>query len=397
MTEIKIVSLELSNFKCHKYLRLDFNGRNAEISGDNATGKTSVYDSLMWVLFSKDSQGNGDKNMEVKPLGSDGNVIDHNALTSVDVVFAVNGEELTLRRTYKEIWTTKRGSSTATYDGNTSEYYVNGVPCKRNAFQDKVNELVDEDTFRLLTNTSYFSSQLSWQERRAVLFKLAGVMDDKQIMETDERFALLAQSAGKLSLEDYKKKLLAEKRKFVGAKTEIPARISECQKTITDTEALDFAAAKAEVETLNAQKERISAQVLAIEHDHAAEQKNMEIREAQMELQMLENENRMYRASQQTEADPAAGSRTRQNHLQVKLSDLRASLSRLKTSLTNKRNTLSFTESNVANLDKEIAYSRDRWKRVNSEIFTGGKCVTCGQTLPTDQLQKAVDGFNFEF
>ena len=92
MTEIKLVSLELSNFKCHRHLKLDFNGRNATISGDNATGKTSVYDALMWLLFNKDSAGNGDKNFEVKPLGSDGNVLDHNALTSVEVVLEVNGE-----------------------------------------------------------------------------------------------------------------------------------------------------------------------------------------------------------------------------------------------------------------------------------------------------------------
>ena len=101
MKEIKLICLELSNFKCHKHLRLDFNGRNATIAGENATGKTSVYDSLMWALFDKDSAGNGGKAIEIKPLGSDGNVLDHNALTSVDVVFSVNGEELALRRTYR--------------------------------------------------------------------------------------------------------------------------------------------------------------------------------------------------------------------------------------------------------------------------------------------------------
>ena len=215
MTEIKLVSLCLDNFKCHRHLKLDFNGRNAEISGDNATGKTSVYDSLMWVLFSKDSAGNGEKNIEVKPLDKDGNVLDHNSLTSVEVVLQVNGDKLTLLRTFREKWETRRGSSEAVFTGNTSEYYIDGVPVKRNAFQDKVNELVDEDTFRLLTSTTYFANDISWQERRAVLFKVAGVMDDSQILATSEGFAPLVESMGKLSLEDYKKKLLAEKRKFV--------------------------------------------------------------------------------------------------------------------------------------------------------------------------------------
>ena len=56
MTEIKIKRLVLENFKCHKSLKLDFEGGNASIYGDNASGKTSVYDALTWLLFGKDSQ-----------------------------------------------------------------------------------------------------------------------------------------------------------------------------------------------------------------------------------------------------------------------------------------------------------------------------------------------------
>ncbi len=202
MTEIKIKRLVLENFKCHKSLKLDFEGGNASIYGDNASGKTSIYDALTWLLFGKDSQGNGEKNIEIKPLDANGEVKDHDALTAVETVLDVNGEEVTLRRTYKEVWTTKRGSSQATYDGNTSDYYVDGVPCKRNAFQDKVNELVDEDTFRMLTSVSHFANGISWQERRAVLFKVAGVMDDAQILATNEAFVPLVESMGKLNLED---------------------------------------------------------------------------------------------------------------------------------------------------------------------------------------------------
>ena len=219
MTEIKIKRLVLENFKCHKSLKLDFEGGNAAIYGDNASGKTSIYDALTWLLFGKDSQGNGEKNIEIKPLDSFGEVKDHDAITAVEAVFIVNGAEITFKRTYQEVWTTKRGSSEATYDGNTSEYYVDGVPCKKFAFADKVNELVDEDTFRMLTSVSHFANGITWQERRAVLFRIAGVMDDAQIMATDEKFKPLIDSMGRLSLDDYKKKLLAEKRGFVACAT----------------------------------------------------------------------------------------------------------------------------------------------------------------------------------
>lgn len=379
MTEIKIKRMVLENFKCHKSLRLDYEGGNASIYGDNASGKTSIYDALTWLLFGKDSQGNGEKNIEIKPLDASGKVKDHLAETAVEAVLLVNGEEVTLRRTYKEVWTTKRGSAQATYDGNTSEYYVSGVPCKKNAFQEKVNELVDEDTFRMLTSVSHFANGISWQDRRAVLFRVAGVMDDAHILATNDMFAPLVESMGRLGLDDYKKKLLSEKKGFVGAKTEIPARISECEKTIADIEGLDFAGAKAEVEALNARKDGISAQIVAIEHDSAADQKQMEIQEAKLELSALENENRAYRTSQ------SSGLLTIQN-LKMDLGDLRKRLDR-------KQHELASEKAYITNLEEKVAEFRNRWLSVNNEVFSGGSCPTCGQALPTAQLQTARDQF----
>ena len=379
MTEIKIKRLNLENFKCHNNLTLNFMGGNAAIYGDNASGKTSIYDALTWLLFGKDSQGNGEKNIEIKPLDANGEVKDHDALTAVEAVLDVNGEEVTLRRTYKEVWTTKRGSSQATYDGNTSEYYVSGVPCKKNAFQEKVNELVSEDTFRMLTSVSHFANGISWQDRRTVLFKVAGVMDDKQILATNEQFTPLVESMGRLNLEDYKKKLLAEKRKFVGAKTEIPARISECQKTIEDIQGLDFAKAKSQVDALQATLNGVSEQIIAIEHDNAAEQKRLEIGNAQLELSQLENENKAYRASQNTGAANV-------NRLQYDLNNLNMRLIRMKQSTESEK-------AYIADCDKRIGISRDQWISTNGETFTGSNCTTCGQPLPADKLQKAKDAF----
>ena len=379
MTEIKIKRLSLENFKCHRNLTLSFNGGNASIYGDNASGKTSIYDALTWLLFGKDSAGNGEKNIEIKPLDANGEVKDHDALTAVEAVLDVSGEELTLRRTYKEVWTTKRGSSTASYDGNTSEYYISGVPCKKNVFQDKVNELVSEDTFRMLTSVSHFANGISWQDRRAVLFQVAGVMDDQQILATSSEFAPLVESMGKLSLDDYKKKLLAEKRGFVGAKTEIPARISECQKTIEDIEGLDFAGAKAEVETLSARKDAIDAQIVAIEHDSAADAKRLEIREAQLEMTALYNENKAFRASQ------SAG--------RLDLHSLKNRLAALQTQHRTKMSAADNERAYIADMEKRIDNYRNRWISMNGETFTGGNCPTCGQNLPAAQLQAAREQF----
>ena len=379
VTNIRILRMCIENFKNHRSLCLEFGGRSVSIFGDNATGKTGVYDALTWLLFGKDSRGNGEKNFEVKPLNDRGEVLDHDALTSVETVFSVDGESLTLKRTYREVWSVQRGSVDVVYDGNTSEYFVDGVPVKKNVFVEKVNELCDEETFRMMTSVSHFADGISWQERRAVLFDLVGVASDGEILASDERFAPLRESMGRLSLDDYKKKLLADKRGYVGAKTDIPARISECQRTIADVEPLDFAAAKAELAVLQAQKESIEGQVLSIERDHASEQKRLEIREAQLDMDRIESENRAFRTSQ------TAG--------RVSVETLRDQLSRLRTRRQEVETRLSFAETNVAGLDKDIADSRERWIAVNNERFTPGRCPTCGQALPEAQQKAASDVF----
>lgn len=343
MIRIQIDELRLENFKCHRNLELDFGGQNVVIYGDNAAGKTSVYDALTWLLFGKDSAGNGEKNIEVKPLDAAGAVEDHNAITSVEAVLLVAGEPVTLRRTYREVWSTKRGGSVETFDGHTSEYYIDGVPCKKNAFDSRIREIVPEDTFRLLTSVSYFAQELHWQKRRAVLFDIAGALTDREIMATDERFTGLSQTLENLSLDDYRRKLVAEKKKFTGAKTDIPARISECQKTIDDLQNIDYEGIKEQIRALELEADQVAAQINSIGTDEGAR--------------------------------------------------LRAELAQLEQRITWDKAQLQAAERSAATCEKNIEESRARWISVNQEVFTGGSCPTCGQSLPAHQLKAATEAF----
>ena len=379
MTNIRIKRLSLENFKCHDSLVLEFNSKSASIYGDNATGKTSVYDALTWLLFGKDARGNGEKNIEIKPLDLNGAVKDHQAITSVEAVLLVNDTEISLRRTLQEVWSTKRGSTEATYDGNTSEYFVDGVPCKKFAFSAKVDELVSEDLFRMLTSVSYFAAEMPWQERRETLFKVAGTMSDMEILKSREDFAPIIEAMGHLSVDDLKKKLLAEKRGYVGARDEIPARINECQKTINDLSDTDFAAANNVAKSLMVQKDDFEKQLLAIEHNTAAEAKSMEIKQAQLALSELESKNKLYRESQALGQPDISGMQAKRKNLQTRLV---IDQDTLKNHLTS----LSITESGIKR-------SRENWIKVNGETFTVGNCPTCGQAFPADRASEIMAEF----
>ena len=226
MKKILLQRLTLENFKNHKLFVLELGGKSVTVHGENAAGKSSLYDALTWLLFGKDSKGRGESE-HFKPLDAEGNVRDHEAITAVTAELTVDGFPVTLKRTLQERWSAKRGSSTLSYDGNVSEYFVDGVPCKKFEFERRIGELVDEDVFRLLTELTYFVERLDWRKRRGILCDLSGAMSDADIMRTDARFAPLSEDMGALRLEDYKKKVAAERKGLLAVKNDTPARLSE--------------------------------------------------------------------------------------------------------------------------------------------------------------------------
>ncbi len=379
MTNIRIKSLKLENFKCHRYLKLDLDGRNVSIYGDNATGKTSVYDALTWLLFGKDSSGNGEKNIDIKPLNASGSVADHGAITSVEAVLSVAGEVITLKRTYREVWSTKRGSSAETYDGNTSEYFVDGVPCKKYVFESKIKELLPEDVFRLLTSVEYFPSVLSWQNRRTVLFDIAGTHTDREIMAGNAAFVPLLEEMGKLTLDDFKKKLVADRKGLSGIRNETPARLNELSKTVSDLEGLDFAGARTELAALEEQRKDLGAQLITLENDNVTAGKRLEIRELQLQRDKLTNQNQAFRDSQKA-TGPDLSTLQRQH------SDAMAHLNHATAMLT-------CAKDSISTYERKINAFRERWITVKGEAFSDGKCPTCGQALPFEQLRAATEQF----
>lgn len=380
MKEIKINRLSLENFKCHKLLNLVLDGRPASIYGDNATGKTSIYDALTWLLFGKDSLGNGEKNIDIKPLDANGEVKDHQAITSVEAEFLVDGQVQTFQRTYREIWTTRRGTGTPVYEGNTSDYFVNGVPCKKNAFDAAIKEMVSEDLFRMLTSVSHFAANMKWQDRRAVLFDMAGTLTDQEIMAKDEQFIPLLDSLGKLSLSEYKTKLQHQRKGLTGVRDDAPTRINECQRTLQDITGIDFVAAREEEQELIRKKDSLQVQMLALEQDTVLEKKRLELREAKFERDQLESRNRAHREMQRSAGRD--------------LSYLYNEISREQAAIGQSKNYLAGAQRGVVRVDKEIQDCRNEWVQVNGEAFAGGKCPTCGQALPFEQLQKATETFN---
>ena len=53
--------MSLLNFKGVRELTVDFDEHETNIFGANHTGKTTLFDAFVWLLFDKDSQDRQDK------------------------------------------------------------------------------------------------------------------------------------------------------------------------------------------------------------------------------------------------------------------------------------------------------------------------------------------------
>ena len=389
MKYIKIMRLSLENFKCHDQLVIEPMGRNISIYGDNATGKSSIYDGLCWLLFGKDSHGSGEKNIDLKPLDAMGNVRDHAAITAVEATLDVDGETVSLRRELREIWTTKRGADEATYDGNESSYYCCGVPMKKTEYERRVGEIVPEDIFRLLTSVTYFASDLRWQDRRKALFDLAGISDDAQIIASEPKFAPLAEAMGSLSLDDLRKRLAAEKRGLNGTRDGHPERIAEQKQLLASIGSRDYAAAEAakkeaeqELDELVAHMDSMSQQQVAAEMERIRET-DRRISRAETELRALEGRKREHRLSQQAAAGADAQT----------VEAAKAHLASLYKSRDRAKLDFQRAQRDESNAECAIETYRKEWAKINAEQFSGGICPTCGQALPQEKLTEAVRQF----
>lgn len=226
MRKIKLKSLSINNFKGINHLDVTF-GDKTRISGRNAVGKTSVFDSYMWLLFSKDSLGNA--KFEIRPLDADGNMI-NNLEISVEAVIRVDDEEYSLKKTQKQVWRKKRGTDTTEFQGNVNEFEINGYPKSEKEFKAFIAGIIDENIFNLVTNPNAFNA-LPWKEQREILMKFVGIMSDAEIALTyGDKYSLLIPELKIASTDDILKKYTKAKNTLNKQMTEIPARIDELSK-----------------------------------------------------------------------------------------------------------------------------------------------------------------------
>ena len=370
---MKLTKLELLNFKGLKSFTINLNG-DVVIRGDNATGKTTVFDSVCWLLFGKDSLDRADFEIKTLDKGEPIHKVNH----EVTGTFTLDeGGTVELKRVYREKYSSPRGGE-VTMTGHTTDYFVDGVPKKEKEYKEIVNSLVDENIFKLITNPLYFNETYSWQNRRKLLLEMCGDISDEDVIAEYSELKALTDILSGHSVDDHRKVVAAKKSAINKELDMIPVRIDEALRgkptidTPRDVLIQEISLATTTLETLEADK-------ALLVNGHAVVDTRAELRDVQRRLIARESELQIEYKKQ---------SALKSNEYDMVVSEL----NNLSSKVENTKHRLDTSNRDIQLIESTINELMHQRQQVNEDAFVmdiDENCPTCGQKLPAEQIQAA--------
>lgn len=259
--EIKFKSLALQNFKSHQDLSVNF-GERTEITGDNAKGKSSILEAIIWALYGTDALGS---KLDPSPVTYEADE------TKVSILLSVDGKDLLLGRELKK---------------GKAQYFINEVPSKAGEFNEILDQMFDKDLFLSLFNPNYFFT-MHWEKQRAMVLQYVPAPPNKEVLKhlpdpQTDKLSLLLKKHSLVQLEkihrDNKNKL---EKEHIAAKSRT--------KTLNDQ--LDQNTPSAPLESLKVEDDQLVKQIKEIEKvTDAAVDGNREFNLLQSQIMALQDQ-----------------------------------------------------------------------------------------------------------
>jgi DNA repair exonuclease SbcCD ATPase subunit len=393
---LKLDRLTLKYFKGVRDLTINFSG-DTKIYGSNAAGKTTIFDGLSWLLFGKNSLGQTENSFTLKTLDRNNNVIprvDH----IVEADFTLGDKKINLKKVYKEKWVKKRGQLEPEFSGHTTDYYWNDVPMKGNEYQAKINGIISEDVFKLITDPLAFN-QMHWQDKRNILTSMVEDVKDTEIALGNDDFKKLLTKISDISLKEYRDALASKRKKLKEAIRDIPSRIDEVKQGAPDS-GKDFGEIKKSLESKEKELASIESQIddvnKRIEDVAAAKQK---LQDQRFELLSKSGEIKLSIKSELSKKH--SNPKQELNNLQNQLTSVDSNIRSTKTLLEREENLVKQYENQLESEEREIQGLRDERDKVDAETLKFNEtfeCPSCKRPLDAEDVevekQKMLDDFN---
>lgn len=331
MKEVFLKKLILKNFKKIQDLTVEFTDKNTFICGGNGTGKTTLQDAFLWLLFGKDSTNRADTNFNIKTLGEDGKPILH-LVHSVTGVLSINGRDVELQRNYVEKWGS--GVNAGVLQNHATEFYLNGVKLKtKKEYDAEVAAILPEDVFRMITNPLYFPTMKA-QDQKAMLLEMAGNVTNEEVANINPKFQELISLISGRTLEQLAKEIASKKSAIKDELKGIPDRIDSVRDAMPESEdwavlEKEIADKKEKIKDIDSQLADKSKQIEAEFKAKSELQKqigNKKLAKSQRENEIRQNANKSYhdvldnisKLEYQVKSKDAEISRKQEDHSRIK-------------------------------------------------------------------------------
>ena len=376
--KITLNKLRIENFKGIQIFTSEWDGESVNIYGDNATGKTTLVDAFFWCLFDKDSESNS--KFSIKPIRSNGEER-HNLETIVEMTLGLGeGKDITLKKVFKEVYTKKRGSTELVFDGHTTDYFVDTTPKSLKDYKAAIDNLVNEDTFKMLTNVYYFNT-FDWKKRRSLILSLCPNLSYDSVIKYNPDLAPLKSDLEKKSIDDIVATEKMQKNKANELLKTLPARISELSRMIPiETETMDIASIRNSIREKEALLDSYNLKRAQTNSDLEIMELETKIRSMQSKRMELET----FKSDKKEKLDAITEKgRTLRNHLNEVRSEIERTTSKI-----------NYTKLDLANYEDRKLQLYDEYDVESSKQFTADNCSYCGQPLPGEKVDALLKQFN---
>lgn len=389
---MRLKRLELWNFKGIKHFKMEPDGKNISVFGENATGKTTLTDALSWLLNDQDSIG---ASLLPKPLDQTGEAA-HGVSSDVEAIFLDdNGGEFTLKKSFFEKWTKRHGSAKKVFTGHTTKYSIDGVPdILEKEYKKRLAEIAPESVFKLLTNVRYFSETLHWQDRRQILLDICGDISDTDIIASDKKLSRMPEILNGKTLEGQKKIITARKTKLNKELSELPVRIDEVSKGQPDITGLDLPTIEKALSELSKALTEKNEEAARIESggeiaEKIKKQRGIESRLLEIENSANESRNKAESAQRKKALEAETVQRKKISDLESAKEDEESARDKTLKAIKNRKAVNKAAE-------QEIIKLRVEWNTANDKVFneTDTICFNCGQDYPEDRTEQIREKFH---
>ena len=377
--KIKLISLELKNFKGIKEQLINF-GDNTQISGDNGTGKSSIFDSFCWLLFGKDSTDA--KNFNIQTLDENNNII-HHLEHSVIGVLEIDGVRKTFKRTLKEKWQKEKGAEERKLNGCPTIYEIDDVPLKEKDYKQNIDEILQDNMFKLLTNPLYFPN-MRWKEQRQILLDIIGDLDEESVINYNSKLKpLLAMLEGK-NIEDFNEKVKFKIKKLKDKVKDIPARIDENNSFICTEDFTELEKQKVAFQNdINVIDEQIADSSKANEGKLVLQEELFRLKD---KLSVLRN-------------DALKNANKPLNEVQEKINNIKSEIQKFEFKTTSTQSSIKNTEKYISSLKLDVENTKNRKQQLLNDYHKENdipfnfddslvSCPACGREYDIEKIEE---------